>query len=294
MGGLSTKYRVLTWNVLENRDYASRIGRIADFIRNLDVDVVLLQETNDRCSQQAVRAFSDVGYVLKLQPGDSDVGQVSGVGIAYNPHKFAELPNLNPLNVSYRAMSLDLVPLGKSLVNTKPRYVGSGDDHHCESPLDYGSSTITFISYHGYWGTFAQPERLRELRQIDRYAHTKGNTVILGGDFNALPGEPGVRYLIGESIIGNKSTYWVEAQELIQQLGGPKPYGTSYTHGRLIDSQPRFDLHHTPERRIDYLFNFGFSYGRRYAFDGWHYDFDDEMARSLSDHAPIIAGLLDD
>ena len=108
-----------------------------------------------------------------------------------------------------------------------------------------------------------------------------------------MPGEPAIQYLRGNLLVDGQATYWVEAQDLVQQLGGPAPYGTSFTHGPIVDGNQRFNIHRTPERRIDYLFNYGFSYGRQYAFDGWSHSLDINRARSLSDHAPLIAGLLD-
>ena len=292
MNDLITKYKILTWNVLENSDFQTRIYDIAKFIKQFGADIALLQETNDRYAEQTIEAFKNIGYIVRLQAGNPE-RDISGVGVAYNPHRFVEVTTNKHLSVPFRAMSIDLLPVEKAPATHRPVKYISQDKHGFETPLDYGNDILTVISYHGHWGAFAQPQRLQQIVAIDTFAHNKGNAVILGGDFNAMPAEPAIQYLHGDSIINGRATYWVEAQDLVQQLGGPTPYGTSFTHGPIIDSRPRFDLHRTPERRIDYLFNYGFSYGREYAFDGWRHALDTNEARSLSDHAPLMAGLLD-
>lgn len=294
MNNLQTKYKILTWNVLWKYDYEQRIFNIAAFIKQIGANIVLLQETNDQFAAQTIEAFSQNGYVIRLQPGNPITGDASGIGVSYDPHYFIEINTDQHIDEAFQAMSIDLLPTNKApLVKRPVKYIGNQDNHQYESPLDYGTDVLTVISYHGHWGVFAQAKRLEQIHSIDNFARAKGNAVILGGDFNALPDEPAIQYLHGNLLIDSQSTYWVEAQDLVQQLGGPTPYGTSFTHGPIIDSHQRFNLHRTPERRIDFLFNYGFSYGREYAFDGWSHSLDINQARSLSDHAPIVAGLLD-
>lgn len=293
MNELRTKYKILTWNVLAGHDYERRIYQIAEFIKQSGANIALLQETDDSCVNQTIEAFEQMGFVIRLQPGDKKAGNVSGIGVAYDPHYFLEVATNRRLSEKFRAMSIDLLPVTKAPLAKRPRkYIGN-TNHQFESPLDYGTDVLTVISYHGHWGVFAQPERLNQVKIIDDFAHAKGNAVILGGDFNALPGEPAIQYLSGNLLVNQHPTYWVEAQELVHQLGGPAPYGTSFTHGPIVNNHQRFNLQRTPERHIDYLFNYGFSYGRQYAFDGWSHSLDINRARSLSDHAPLIAGLLD-
>ena len=292
MNELRTKYKILTWNILGTDDYLERINHIAEFIKQSGANIALLQETNDNHFKQTIEAFDKIGYVIRLQPGNKEAGNMSGIGIAYDPHYFLEVSMTNRLNEPFRALAIDLLPTSKAPLTKRPaKYIST--DHQYEPPLDFGNDILTVISYHGHWGAFAQPRRLDQIRVIDNYAKEKGNAVILGGDFNAMPGEPAIQYLRGNILVDGQATYWVEAQDLAQQLGGPAPYGTSFTHGPIVDGNQRFNIHRTPERRIDYLFNYGFSYGRQYAFDGWSHSLDINYARSLSDHAPLIAGLLD-
>ena len=292
MNELRTKYKILTWNILGTDNYLERINNIAEFIKQSGANIALLQETNDDYLKQTIEAFDKIGYVIRLQPGNKEAGNMSGIGVAYDPHYFLEVSITSRLNEPFRALAIDLLPTSKAPLTKRPaKYIST--DHQYEPPLDFGNDILTVISYHGHWGAFAQPRRLDQIRVIDNYAKEKGNAVILGGDFNAMPGEPAIQYLRGDLLVDGQATYWVEAQDLVQQLGGPAPYGTSFTHGPIVDSNQRFNIHRTPERRIDYLFNYGFSYGRQYAFDGWSHSLDINRARSLSDHAPLIAGLLD-
>lgn len=293
LNDLKTKYKIITWNILENCHYEQRLQLIADHIKALDADIVLLQETADEFSQLATDIFAKAGYTLKLNPGTGT--RISGVGIAYRPDVFQELPFNQALHSSveeFSAMSLDLIPLDRLPArHDEPKYMGYRKAE-VETPLDYGNDILTVVSYHGQWGTLVQPDRLAEVVAIDQFAKAKGNAVILGGDFNATPNEPAVQYLKGGLIVDGYSTLWIEAQELITDLGGPAPYGTSFAHGAIVDAKARFDHSRTPERHIDYLFNYGYCYGRQYAFDGWRYDVNTDRARELSDHAPILAGLL--
>ena len=293
MINLETKYKILTWNILASHNYIERLPQIAEYVANTNADIVLLQETDDDFIDETVQAFAKYDYVMKVKSGRTSAGSSSGVAVGYNKHTFLEVPTDKSLSVPFLSISMDLIPIGKPNTIEDASYI-SKTAPHPDTPIDFGSNLMTVISHHGHWGAFEQPERLREVVKIDDYAKAKGNVVIVGGDFNATINEPAIQFLLGNYIVdGSKSTLWAEAQEIIYHMGGNKPYNTSFTHGPLVDQRQLFDLHRTPERRIDYLFNFGFSYGREYAFDGWSYPVNLDRARELSDHAPLIAGLLD-
>ncbi|MDO4271692.1 MAG: endonuclease/exonuclease/phosphatase family protein [Candidatus Saccharibacteria bacterium] len=289
---LETKYKIMTWNILAGPRDTERLPNIARIVRELGADIALLQEIPNEHHELAAQSFHKQGYTLKLNC-DEKLPK-SNVGIAYDPVVFSECPHGDAINVNFRAFSLDLIPAGRKFEQRERSYVSRNDSHEFESPLDFGNDILTVVSYHGYWGTFAQPQRLAEVLAIDKFAKNKGNAVILGGDFNAQPNEPAINYLHGGTIIDGGATYWAEAQELIAQVGGPKPFPTSLTRRGIASQRDSFDIYRTPERRIDYLFDFGYSYGRRYAFDGWLYDNMSHLTCELSDHAPIVAGILDE
>lgn len=271
--------------------YAERLDDIASYINGLAPDIVLLQEIDSRYTQQTVDTFASYGYTLKVRPGKSAFHQDSGIGIAYRPTVFAEVSDPRPLDVNFEAMSLDLAPLETGVIRGEAQYVNPSHMQY-EPPLRFASNVLTAISYHGFWGGLAQSVRLRETAEIDRYVKSKGNAAILGGDFNARPYEPAVSYLRGDYIYEDKGTLWVEAQECAQRLSGEPMYNTSFAHGPIIEAKPGYDTLHMPERRIDYLFSYGFAYARPYAFDGTTRITELESARTLSDHAPILAGML--
>lgn len=147
-------------------------------------------------------------------------------------------------------------------------------------------------SYHGAWGAFRQRERLDEARLLDARLSrcaAKG-AVLLCGDFNAMPDEPAIRLLSG---LSEAPTFWTEAQDTAAMLGRGGPYptvlpGTSAEAAVTARSQglnPRL----VPGRRIDYMFSYGWNYGRP---GGWTGGVSAEDA-GPSDHALLTAETLD-
>ena len=114
--------------------------------------------------------------------------------------------------------------------------------------------------------------------------------VLLCGDFNAMPDEPAIRLLSG---LSEAPTFWTEAQDTAAMLGRGGPYptvlpGTSAEAAVTARSQglnPRL----VPGRRIDYMFSYGWNYGRP---GGWTGGVSAEDA-GPSDHALLTAETLD-
>lgn len=291
---LKTKYKILTWNIRIHKNYEKRLGDIVKFIKELNPDIALLQEVDCEFLDQTVDQFKKAGYHLVLHPNAKNMEGTSAV--AYDRKTFKEHRPVKRLasQIVFDATVVDLIPNDKLTIRDKaPKYVGPEDrSADTETPLDYGNDILSVISYHGSWGGIAQTVRLNEIMVIDKIAKAKGNAVILGGDFNATPNEPAIKFLTGSQAINGTSTLWVEAQDLILEMGGREPIKTSFNHGPIVDVEAKFNTHYAPERRIDYLFNYGYSYGRQYAFDGWEYQIDLDRARELSDHAPLMAGIL--
>lgn len=271
--------------------YPERLDSIASYINGLAPDIILLQEIDKNYEQQTIDAFASYDYTLKVRTGKGAFHQDSSIGIAYRPTVFKEVDDPRPLDVNFEAMSLDLVSIETGVIRAEAQYVNPSHMQY-EPPLRFASNILTVVCYHGYWGGLAQPVRLRETAEIDRYIRSKNNAAIVGGDFNARPNEPAVSYLRGDYIYEDKGTLWVEAQECAQRLSGAPIYNTSFAHGPIVETKANYDTTHMPERRIDYLFSYGFAYARPYAFDGATRITELESARTLSDHAPILAGVL--
>lgn len=280
----------MSWNILWNKGYIERLPNIIHFITAEAPDILMLQEIPYEHIDQTVDAFGLAGYKLSVLYQSPEM--LSTVGVGYNPNTFREHPRGEQLSVDFRALSLDLIPSDKEYVE-RPVVNVNDLQPDFSTPIDYGNDVLTVISYHGMWGALAQPQRLEQIRLIDQFAKKKGNNVVLGGDFNATIHEPGPQYLLGHQIVDGQSTYWVETQELIAEMGGRQPVNTSLTHGLAANSEHRFDLNRTPERRIDYIFSYGYNYGRQYGLDGWTQLHETKRAYELSDHAPLVAGLLD-
>lgn len=151
---------------------------------------------------------------------------------------------------------------------------------------------LTVCSYHGAWGAFRQRERLDEARLLDARLSRRAakGPVLLCGDFNAMPGEPAIRLLSG---LTEAPTFWTEAQDTAAMLGMGGPYptalpGTSAQAAATAESQG-LDSRLVPGRRIDYLFSYGWNYGRP---GGWTGEATVEDT-GLSDHALLMARALD-
>lgn len=151
---------------------------------------------------------------------------------------------------------------------------------------------LTVCSYHGAWGAFRQRERLDEARLLDVRLSRRAakGPVLLCGDFNAMPGEPAIRLLSG---LTEAPTFWTEAQDTAVMLGMGGPYptvlpGTSAEAAVTARSQG-LDPRLVPGRRIDYMFSYGWNYGRP---GGWTGGVSVEDA-GPSDHALLTAETLD-
>ena len=146
----------------------------------------------------------------------------------------------------------------------------------------------TLTSYHGVIVNV----RLDEARLLDARLSrcaAKG-AVLLCGDFNAMPDEPAIRLLSG---LSEAPTFWTEAQDTAAMLGRGGPYptvlpGTSAEAAVTARSQG-LDPRLVPGRRIDYMFSYGWNYGRP---GGWTGGVSVEDA-GPSDHALLTAETLD-
>lgn len=129
-------------------------------------------------------------------------------------------------------------------------------------------ATVLAASYHGHWGATGQHARLTEVRRLDAMMRGEQADVrLLGGDFNATPGEEAFRWLIGDGDYGNddEATYWMDAQRTRRQLIGTEPEPTSRNTGAmavLTASRQHIDTRYMPARTIDHIMINGWNYGK--------------------------------
>lgn len=247
---------IAQWNVLNRAldGWDTKGALLTDALVRRDVDVACLQEVPADGLDALTAAFAECGLTLaagRARPGRTDL-----------------------CAVCWRTGMLE--PVGG------PSSVPGVD---CAIQAFDG---LTVCSYHGAWGAFRQRERLDEARLLDARLSRRAakGPVLLCGDFNAMPGEPAIRLLSG---LTEAPTFWTEAQDTAAMLGMGGPYptalpGTSAEAAATAESQG-LDSRLVPGRRIDYMFSFGWNYGRP---GGWTGEVSVEDT-GLSDHALLTA-----
>ena len=173
-----------------------------------------------------------------------------------------------------------------------------------------GKPSFSLTSYHGCWGALKQEERLTELRKLDAViGDLDADGGFLCGDFNATRGEDGIRWLMGEAIaddgstfvpdsdgrhsMARKTTYWNEAQDVAVALGRQGSQLPTTLNAGVAEETAAphgIDVKYMPRRRIDFMFSRGWIYGKPY---GWTGDVRVEDRPELSDHSLIVAETID-
>lgn len=159
---------------------------------------------------------------------------------------------------------------------------------------------VHVISAHLKWGADWEAGRQVQALALDQYARevvlaNPGTTVLIGGDFNALPTSDTSRFFNGDITLQGKSTTWVDAWAV---AGTPENETTSRNDNHFARQTAelvgisRPDL--IPARRIDYLKGHGWAYGRSgcpLEFGRWA-DSESDDGLSISDHYGIWADFL--
>lgn len=270
-----------TMNVLNRDDnYLNRVdGIMSMLINHAHTDVICFQEVR----LDKINEFADMlnergyGFTWRREPMHN---KLDTVGIAYNMRSMHMIGSSEPV---YGVEAL------------KAHLVYNNDD----------TRHIGVITYHGDWGATMQASRLRELSVINRLSVSMSRyPVVLAGDFNARPNERSIRYIRGESEgLNDKDwAYWIEAQDMKESLIGSKPFMTSLNTGLAIMTAANqgIDASYYPERRIDYIFTHGFTYGKQGGFTGDASTYDGFInddgtwvgVNMLSDHRPVLASII--
>lgn len=272
--------RIATWNILNRKDdYRERIGGIASALAEARADVAALQEVRLDCGADLTAAMEVAGYSLALLEGSenspirgTDMEPVSEDTVAVAWRSGAPLRPYGGISVkqhgSMQAMSMDF------MVNE--------------------SSLLTMVSYHGMWGHGRQMIRMREVSKLVSMlpGESDSHAVILGGDFNAEPGERAIRYMTGEEpgVGGNDWTFWLDAQDVMASLGRGKAKSTTICHGKGADTNrlQGIDPMLMPERIIDHIMTRGYRYGRPGGFTAVSVA---DTGSMLSDHRLMTADI---
>lgn len=245
--------RVTTLNINHSRDEAERrTGLACDELSALKPAVLCLQEVRfeaDGSSLQLRTITAETGLEVvsaRTQHGRKD-GGYSGNAV------------------------LSVLPT----IESGPIHFGTPD---CGLTLaDYAvlqaatGQTIIIVSAHLAWGGDQEGTRLTQMTAIDhgiralmdRY-EGRHPVAILAGDFNTLPGSDTNRYLNGQGAGSDGGyTFWTEAfavagnPEEAATVAAANPWAQKTARGVGIEFPEML-----PDRRIDYVWTYGWAYGR--------------------------------
>jgi endonuclease/exonuclease/phosphatase family metal-dependent hydrolase len=220
--------RVLTlnlWNLAG--DWRTRREEILVWLRQLEADVVCLQEVID--------------------DGDRNTARWLGERSGYGGVAFGGSPIDGGHGAHFGNAVLSRAPIDHSATYALP----SGDPrpepiervvlHARTAGLDVFCTHLTSL----YWcGNLREQQVLRLDEVIRDHADPDAQLPpILAGDFNADPDSTEIRFLCGNASIGGRSTYYQEAWRV---AGGREP-GITWSN-----DNPFAAAEHEPERRIDY------------------------------------------
>ncbi|ACL42026.1 Endonuclease/exonuclease/phosphatase (plasmid) [Pseudarthrobacter chlorophenolicus A6] len=131
--------------------------------------------------------------------------------------------------------------------------------------------TLIVVSAHLAWGGDQEGTRLIQMTAIDNRVRTlmgryqdQNPVAILAGDFNTLPTSDTNRYLNGQGTGANDGyTFWTEAFAVV---GNPEEAATvaagNYWAQQTARSVGIEFPEMLPDRRIDYVWTYGWAYGR--------------------------------
>jgi endonuclease/exonuclease/phosphatase family metal-dependent hydrolase len=280
-----TRFRLATLNLLWNPERrAERLTLVIDELLELNPDAVCFQEVPSGAIDipaqvAAALGFEGVSSTNFWRPKGRPEDEIDGTAIIAR----AELRGQRVL---------------------KPNSASPVSRHNAPGvpitgvAIEHRGHPIDIVSAHLTWGADSEAGRLDEVRGIDEYARVaahRGSTVLLGGDFNAVPETDTNRWLSGFGQIDGDSTVWVdawtvagsEANAMTSRNDNDFASSTAASKGIAYPAM-------IPQRRIDYLKAFGWVYGRSgqpLAFGRWA-DSTSDDGLTISDHYGIWADFL--
>ena len=255
---MSEKIKIATWNLLYfDWDIHNRLDEAAAHL--LEADVVCLQEVR-------VSNVIHAGEALAHKLGMNVVSNVK-----YGQSK-NNAPNFDK-DVDIYSCIMSKLPV---LESGRIEYSDAGNKAAATVLLDTPQSLLLIISAHLDWGGEKEATRLNQVNTINEAVqiykerienvYEKDAIIILAGDFNALPESKTVRYMKGlEADKSLNPSYWLDAWEVAEEKNDSEGATSSPRNNHLAHKVAEsFVLRPNaiPDRRIDYIFVNGWSYGK--------------------------------
>ena len=255
--------RVLTYNVLADQyaDGNARYERIAEGLRELDADVIALQEV----PLERVAELVGAGYVLAPHPNTGD----DGIGACLASRFPVAAVHLVDLHVTERSRSF---PWAGAVV----------------AELDTPLGPVVVVNHKPNWALGFERERelqaVATVRFLERYPEE--TPVVLLGDLDATPDAASIRFLTGKQSLDGVSTCFQDAWAAAQG----KADGFTFTpENPLVHNG---DMPLDPGRRIDYVLVRCGSHGPGLEVVSCDRAFDrPRRGRWCSDHFGVVADL---
>lgn len=245
--------RVSTLNVLHTPEAMhERTLSLCAQVREIAPDILCLQEVT----------FDSDGSSLVLKNITHETGMTVVTSLRQTPEDYTYASGTAILS-RLSCIESGSFPLGSTFSN---------NDNASYAVFDYTSGrTIIAITVHLCWGGHMERERLIQLTAIDARVQelmeqyrNESPTVVLCGDFNATPQGDALRFMRGDGAGANgKYTYWTDAWAT---AGTPENEFTVVNDNHWAMQTAKVQGIKIPQllpnRRIDYVLSYGWSYGK--------------------------------
>lgn len=235
---------VTTFNSLNNPDHREeRVEVLFQEIEEHGSDVVLLQEV-----------LQDTFPILKEKALQEGWHVSEGTRVAHSPLKI------------YGNATLSRIPIESQFM--LPCFICEGK-LHIETLITHLENNITTINAHLPWGGHSELDRLDTVYRINQYAEClrdqePDRLIIFGGDFNATLESSALRYLNGNLLYKETSTFWTNSWDFSENIfpTARKEGGWAETTAKSVGIM-RPEL--MPNRTIDHVLTYGWNYGKRHS-----------------------------
>lgn len=285
----SDTIRIAQINILNSaEDPGYRYRFLAHELSVIEPDILALQEVLDPAAVED--QLKEVGFTdFRWAQASIQTGKADYSGIA------SKMPPVGSQRISYDSIA----------DNLKTGLL-------CAFEIEGG--LLYVVTSHFAWSMTNEHLRLRQASLLSGLADTLmsgteygessgGSVVILAGDLNADESSRTVRYLRGLDlgVSDDDTAYWIDAYEAAvsherDDIWATSDQGNSYWGRRTAARHGIIAPQMLPQRRIDYIFSHGWSYGKRGSPVSYHrfgaprpeHGFDHD----LSDHYGICADIL--
>ncbi|MHB0939344.1 MAG: endonuclease/exonuclease/phosphatase family protein [Armatimonadota bacterium] len=216
------RLKVMTLNLWGFRgDWTARRDRLLLFLQNEEIDVLLLQEVEQR--PWRMHQAEEIAYL-------------TGYGMMYAPaHRFFPLPLVsNGLAILSRYPMTN--PLTREVCASAGMFASGAGERRVTQRVELGLDSLSVVLYNTHFPLDPKARIPAAQRLWEQVAQEEAVLVIVGGDFNAPPSENSIAFLQGKIDVAGKRGGLVDAWHTAG-IGPPETFPSA-----------------EPRARIDYLF----------------------------------------